>query len=354
MKVKTFRGASTREVLGQVKEELGENAVILNTRSYSEQGGQVCEVMAGVENEQHLEQGSSAPGQSSVPGWEAWHQEWSRLKSRIFSLFRPQIDLESLTPRQRLAMEYLEQEGVNEDVLLLLWQRLQNEPQASILHILNRLVHVRPWGCKLWPQKCHALSGPHGVGKTSTVLRLALGARQKQPESKICLVNADLHQGKGRLFLRHYAELSDFGYMEARDPSDWQEVAKSSQEYDKLFLDLPGMVKGQELQSWWAEAGLEQLGDVCQHLVLSPVYSSLQLQDFVRRYSSPHLAGLIWTKLDEACMFGDLVNLGQETELPASLLTHGPGLLNHMSPAEEKMLWRLVFQHKLPYGNIEK
>ncbi|MFO8032434.1 MAG: flagellar biosynthesis protein FlhF [Desulfohalobiaceae bacterium] len=348
MKVKTFRGASTREVLDQVKEELGENAVILNTRSSSDQGSQVCEVMAGVESDQDLEQTASVQGQSSAPGWEAWHQELSRLKSRIFSLFRPQIDLESLSPRQRLAMEYLEQEGVNEDVLLLLWQRLQNNPQSSILNILNRLVHVRPWCFQLWPQKFHALSGPHGVGKTSTVLRLALGARQKQPECRICLVNADLHQGKGRLFLRHYAELSDFGYLEAREPGDWQEVARRSQEYDKLFLDLPGIGRGQDLQSWWADAGLGQLGDVCQHLVLSPVYSSLQLQDFVRRYSSSHLAGLIWTKLDEACMFGDLVNLGQETGLPASLFTHGPGLLSHMSPAGEKRLWRLVFKHKLP------
>ncbi|MFP4213698.1 MAG: flagellar biosynthesis protein FlhF [Desulfohalobiaceae bacterium] len=353
MKVKTFRGSSTRDVLDQVRTELGEEAVILSNRSYSEQGRQVCEVMAGVENDQELEQAPSKAEDSSWPGWEAWHQEWSRVKSRIFSLFRPQIDLERLSPRQRLAMEYLEQEGVSEEVLLLLWQRLQREPQASILSLLNRLVHVRPWGFEHWPQKCHALSGPHGVGKTSTVLRLALDARQKQPDCRICLVNADLHQGKGRLFLKHYAELSDFGYLEARGYEDWKEVARSCRDYDRVFLDLPGLGRGRDLQSWWSETGLQSLGDVSQHLVLSPGYSSLQLQDFVRKYSSPQLAGLIWTKVDEACMFGDLVTVGQETGLPISLFTCGPALKNHMFPAGEKRLWRLVFKHKLPLEEQE-
>ncbi len=347
MKVKTFRGESARAVLDQVKSVLGEDAVILNTRNFTEQGQQVCEVMAGVEKNEDQEQEAAYGGQGAVPGWEVWHQELSSLRSRIFSLLKPQIDLECLTPRQRLAMEYLEKEGVSSEILMLIWQKLQNEPEASILSILNKMVHVRPWSRQLWQQKCHALAGPHGVGKTSTVLRLALDIRKNNPDMKICLVNADLHQGKGRLFLKHYCDLSDFEYLEARGAQDWSQVAAKCREFDKVFVDLPGMSRGQDLQTWSTENGLDMLQDMCLHLVLSPVYASRQQQDFVRRFSGPKLAGLIWTKLDEACMFGDLVNIGQETGLPVTLFTHGPGLKNGMLPAREKVLWKIVFQHKL-------
>lgn len=348
MKVKTFRGASTREVLDQVKSILGQEAVILNTRSFYDQDKQVCEVMAGVDNGQDAKQESAPPENGSWAVWENWRRELFKLKSSIFTLIRPHINLESLTHRQQLAMKYLEQEGVSPDVLLSVWQKLQNNPNASILGILNKMIKVRPWSTRLWKQKCHALAGPHGVGKTSAVLRMALDVKQKDPNSSICLVNADLHQGKGRLFLKHYADLSDFEYLEARNAKDWSRVASKFREFDKIFVDLPGMHKGFDLQTWWQESGLQVLDEVCVHLALSPTYCSMQLQDFLRRFATPNLAGLIWTKLDEACMFGDMVNIGKETGLPVSLFTHSPGLRNGMTAADAKLFWRVVFQHKLP------
>ena len=352
MKVKTYRGRSTQQVLAKVKAELGNDAVILSTQNFKEEGQNVCEVMAAIEKETQAEDVLPADKQDtdsqSPPAWSGWHQEWSQIKEYLFQLMRPQMDLERLSPRQRLVMEYLEKEGVNSNVLFKLWDKLKDNHQASGLEALSNLIRVRPWKNNNWSAKCHALAGPHGVGKTSTILRLALKAKRNAESKTVCLVNADLHQGKGRLLLRHYAELSDLHYREVNCPEDWADLAKESQKFEKIFVDLPGLSGEQNLQNWLLKAGANGLDEFKIHLVLNPFYSSEHLAALAQKFSANNLCSLIWTKLDEACNFGALLNTTFETGLPMSLFTYAPDLKNSIVPAEEKYLWKLVFKHQLP------
>jgi len=348
MKVKTFRGRSTQDVLQQVREALGEKAIILNTQSFKEEGENVCEVMAAVEPEPTSLEAESGP---QVSGWRDWHSEWSQFKEQLFSILKPQMEMERLTPRQRLALEHLEREGVSDDVLIKLWERLKDRPNASSLSELSRQVFVRPWSARMWPEKCHALAGPHGAGKTTTILRLALQYQRENPGRKTCLVNADLRQGKGRLYLRHYAELSDFTYLEAAKVEDWLELSRRSQEFDRVFIDIPGLGANEDLSKWWQESKATALKEVAFHVVLSPVYSARQIRMYLKKYAVPKRASLIWTKLDEACSFGELVNASFTTGLPISLFTYNNTLQNSFIPAEDKALWRLILKHELPGMN---
>jgi flagellar biosynthesis protein FlhF len=71
------------------------------------------------------------------------------------------------------------------------------------------------------------------------------------------------------------------------------------------------------------------------------------------KYKSEQLASVIWTKLDEACTFGSILNLAFAGGLPVSALSYGPGLKNSISPASEEMIWRLLFMRRLPDGNTQ-
>jgi len=352
MKVKTFRGRSTQDVLQQVRDVLGEEAIILNTQNFKEEGRSVCEVMAAVEPERSGQEADT--NDRSLSGWQEWHHEWSQFKEQLFSILKPQMEMERLTPRQRMALEYLEREGVSDDVLIKLWERLKDRPSASSLSELSRLVHVRPWSSKMWRDKCHALIGPHGAGKTTTILRLALQYQRENPGHKTCLVNADLRQGKGRLYLRHYAELSNFTYLEAAKAEDWQELARRSQEFDRIFIDIPGLGAGENLAQWWQDSQAGVLRQMAFHLVLSPVYAPRQIRMYLKKYQLAARASLIWTKLDEACSYGELVNASFFTGLPISLFTYNNTLQNSFAPAEDKGLWRLVFKHELPDRRKDK
>jgi flagellar biosynthesis protein FlhF len=90
------------------------------------------------------------------------------------------------------------------------------------------------------------------------------------------------------------------------------------------------------------------------HLVLSPYFSASQYADIARRYHCPQLKSLIWTKLDEACTFGALLNVARLMELPVSALSFGSGLKNSIVPAASEQLWRLIFKHQLPGACAER
>lgn len=413
MQLKTFSARSTTEVLAQIKEELGPDAVILDT---SEEDGLITMTAAleraptqvksgGAEGSSVFaplggapERFQSPPGPQTVPpppdtahipdsvafsadaaaeerprgrgrpslepygvhippGWQQWHEEWSSIKNHILALMKPSMRLDKLPPRQRLAIEFLQREGVEDAAVLHLFQRLQGDPTASILSPLAKLTPVRTWGEEEWPQRIQIIAGPFGAGKTSVAVRMALALRKQRPACRICLVNADATRGNGRLLLRHYCDLSDMAYKEASTTLELVAALNEAlrENYDRIIVDLPGLSRGRHLRTLLSDAGLEERcgespDDLAVHLTLPPHYGSLQLGGILERYRCPHAGSIVWTKLDEAEHYGQIVNVGVNTGLPVSALSFGPGLGNSLAPAKENMLWRLLFKRELPLG----
>ncbi len=362
MRVKTFRGESTKTVLDQIKTELGPEAVILGTKNFKENGACVCEIVAALEEEPRPAQVRGAAGRVSQtpppgepaalaglpPGWSQWSQEWSLIKEHLTALMRPQLRLEELAPRQRLAVEYLEREGAKLEVVMELYRRLQGKPRESVLGPLEKMVRVRPWSASRWKGKHHALAGPSGVGKTSTLIRLALLAKKERPKTRILLVNLDVDRGAGRLTLRRMAELVGCGYTELQSPEELDDCLKLCQDFDKVFFDLPPLKLDERLDDYLGRMGLDRIENLGVLLALSPHYASRQLERFVEQHRSSKTAGLVWTKLDEACSFGAMVNAGFSTGLPVTALSFGAQLKDSLVPASCLHVWRLVFKRQLP------
>lgn len=355
MHIKTYLGPNTKTILAEIKEELGPDAVILSSRTVRRDGKNLSEVTAGVEREQASSAGQTDMGarQDAArpaffgPGPKNWQREWAQIRDHFMALLKPHMRLGDLTQRQRAALEYLQQEGVNDNAILHLYRALIVTPHASVLDPLSTMVPCRPWGLEEWSQPIHAVAGPAGVGKTVTALRLALALKAENPEMEVCLVNADTNKGHGRLVLKHYAELSDILYCEASSAKDLAKWAKSGREVDKFIIDLPSLARGDSLA-----ASMGRMGFVSRnmdiHLLLSPQYSGRQLAAFAEVYRSEHLASLIWTKLDEADTYGELVNVALNMGLPISALSIGAGLTDSLIAVERSSVWRLIFKHEMP------
>ncbi len=347
MRVRTFRGSSAKSVLDRVKAEMGCEAVILNTQTLNEGGKTVCEITAALEQD---EPQGPPEGLDSPPGWGQWNREWDQIKSHLMTLMRPQFDLNVLAPRQRMPLEHLETEGVGQGVIMALWRELRDRPRASVLEPLARLLKAAPFGPGRWAQRLHAVSGPAGAGKTTALLRLALMHKHARPDEEILVLNADVLHGKGRLFLKHYCDLSGLAYREARSAADMSKTLAEANVYGRVFIDLPAVPRGTTLEATLGLLGLGQETDLAVHLVLSPLYGPAQIEAYVRRHASDKSASIIWTKLDEACSFGSLLNVAFATGLPVSALSFGQGLRGSMAAAEQVMLWRLIFKGEIPDG----
>ena len=361
MRVKTFRGKDMQAVLGLVKAEMGPEAVILSNQTINESGERQCEIMAALESEAAPTKKRTAPDRAAVSrngngrgksygplvDGEDWKREWGEIKDHFMALLKPRMELDRLAPRQRLAMEFLEKEGVESSALLAVYRSIKERGEKSVLPALSRMVGVRPLVPDAWPQTFQALAGPHGVGKTTTLLRLALAHKRARPKADVHVVNA-APRGAGRLVLRHYAELSGLIYKEIRSENDFNHLAETMTDEDRAFVDLPALTRDETLEEWLDAHGMGGRADVAVHTLLSPSYGEAQLRRFADRYRPAGAGSIVWTKLDEACSFGGLINMAQHTGLPVSALAFGPELKNCMAPASANAVWRLIFKHEPP------
>jgi flagellar biosynthesis protein FlhF len=360
MRVKTFRAGSMAAALTMVKAELGGEAVILGNKTVVDDGREYHEVMAAVESDKPVQSAqkhsnNGGPDQldlltarTSPAGGDGFAAEWPQIKEHLLALLKPHMSLERLAPRQRLAVEHLEREGVDTPSLLWIFRRLAANPDGALLKSLAPMVPTKPFEPGSWGQKLHFFAGPHGVGKTTTLIRLALREKHLAPKSRVCLATADHGQGKGRIVLRHYADLSGLAFREVATMQDMVALIAESNRFDRIFIDLPGMSGNDLLASRLQELGVSPGLDIVGHLVLSPQYGPAQIKAFLKRYDSDCMQSIIWTKLDEACNYGAMVNTAYANALPTSALSFGPGLRNSICPAKVEHVWRLVFKHELP------
>lgn len=347
MQVKTFTGSSAQEVMAQIKAEMGPDAVILGNRTYRKNGVVLHEITAGLER-QHSGSSSAGEGTAGSPqGMGDWQKEWLQIKDHLFALMKPAMQLERLTPRQRVALEYLQREGVSDQVAVDLYNRLLAKPGASVLEALDGMVPVKGFDLANWPQRVQLLAGPSGFGKTSVALRFALQVRKADPKARIVFINADCQRGNGRIILRHWAELSNFIYLEAADAESMKRALAQSEAADMVLVDVPTLPRERSLAGWREEMGLDG-DDVACHLALMPFCDAVQMQDFLRRYTVDGEGSIVWTKLDESVSFGGIVNVALQSGLPISALSYGPELQDSLAPATEALIWRLVFKRQLP------
>lgn len=348
MQVKTFIGPSTQSVLAQVKAELGPNAIILSSRDFQKDGQRQYEVTAGIDRP--ITSGGNNSNNLNVPpqGWDEWFRDWSKVKEHLYALMQPSIQWERLSSRQRTALEYLQREEVDDAVIMELYHRLSSIPGSSPFEALSEIVPIKPWSAESWPERIQGITGPFGAGKTTSALRMALLLRQTDPSIKIGFINADCERANSRLVLKHWAELSEFGYFEASDPESMEKVIEQNEDKDYLFIDFPGISNPKEtLTMQLSSLGLSNM-ELVVHLALPPHYATFQNQVFLSRYQSQHLSSIVWTKLDEAATYGSIVNVAMATGLPISALSYGIGLSDTLSSAYESVLWKLVFKHQLP------
>lgn len=348
MHVKTYRGQNAKCVMETIKAELGPDAVILESKTVEEDGRRVCVATAAVERQEPAGTAELAEAEGAAPGaaWGDWQAEWRSIKHEFLTLLKPQVCQTPIRPRHRQAIDYLAAEGVAEEITLSLHRHLAQRPEDTVLTPLSRLVTARAWDLSHWPQRFHAVAGPAGVGKTSMALRMALAARRRHPDKTICLVSAD--PGRSRLSLKHYAQLSGLEYLEVKSAVDTAKLGRCAGAFDGVIIDLPTPERGQSLAELLEESGVGALPDMAAHLCLSPVYGARQIESYLAQYRSPATKSIIWTKLDEACTFGALINAAHATGLPVSSVAFDPGLKDAMIPAESVVLWRLVFKHQLP------
>ena len=186
-----------------------------------------------------------------------------------------------------------------------------------------------------------ALIGPTGVGKTTTIAKLAADLKLKQ-HKKVALVTIDTYRIAAVDQLRTYANIIGVPLHAVLRPDELRQVLDQCQSFDVVLIDTAGRSqrddpKLQELEKFLAAAAPHEV-----HLVLASTCTLAVLLDAVKRFSKVRFDRIIFTKLDEAVSFGVLLNVARKVNKRLSFLTTGQDVPHDIEPGRPERIAALV------------
>jgi flagellar biosynthesis protein FlhF len=382
MDLRTYRAATIHEALALVRRELGPDAAVLHTREVKKRrfllfpSRREIEVTASrevnvpsrlaAEKPARLEPRREADLQPRVPAApppddaklsRQVQGQLSTLQAMMRDLCRrSKNDGRNNWPEElfHLFTELLEAD-FGEDIARQYVERLRDDPGAAsvadAMMLKARVAgmiedEIRVGGpIRLAPGRCRlaALVGPTGVGKTTTIAKLAANFRLKE-KRRVGLITVDTYRIAAVEQLRTYADIIDLPMHVVSTPREMRETVQRMSHLDLILLDTAGRsprdeVRIQELKAFLGEAAADEV-----HLVLSSVSAAQTLEQTAQRFAAVGVTSLILTKLDEAGGLGNLLPLLRGSCPPLSYLTDGQNVPDDIEIADAHRLSNLILQ----------
>ncbi len=343
MRIKRFFAPNIRQAIRMVREEQGPDAVILSNTKV--EGG--VEIIAAVDYDEALLQraeGASVPSTSAAhkPAAGAARIEWSqepalvemrREMKSLRGLLEQQLsslawgDLARRNPIRARLLHSLRDMGIGPALARQIANEAAqtNDYEAAWRQVLAILAHrlqvtsdvVLDHGGVV------ALIGPTGVGKTTTIAKLAARFVLRHGARHVALVTTDSYRIGAHEQLRTYARILGLPVRLAANGEELRAALAAFSDKRLILVDSAGMsqrdLRLSEQLALLADGG-ERLGT---YLVLSAASQMSGALEAARAFHGARLRGCIITKVDEAISLGGLLSVVIQQKLPVAYVSDG-------------------------------
>lgn len=355
MKIERYVAQSMQEALLRVRGSLGADAVILSTRSLPPRwrwlGKKRVEVVAATDPE-HKPAGAAKPAatvktspQVAVsPGEAAARSPWDAdLRDIREALSRLMSALKGNGPGGIAAQ--LMDRGMGLELARELGNAargMEGEEawKAVRAAILSRVTVAGPIDLSAGKQVV-ALVGPTGVGKTTTVAKLAAHYALVEKKS-VALVTLDTYRVGAVEQIRTYARILEVPLEVASSPEDVTRAMRRHRNKDLVLVDTVGHSQYDDMHLGQLSMLLKGAKPTQVHLVLAASTERQTMAAVAERFERFGPTRLIFTKLDEAQNYGALIERTLNSQWPVSYLAYGQEVPEALSIAKPEALAALL------------
>ncbi|MGI5901197.1 MAG: flagellar biosynthesis protein FlhF [Desulfitobacteriia bacterium] len=386
MRVKRFVGNSVSDTMAKIKRELGSEAVILQTRHIKEGGlfgffaRTKVEITAAIEDKPVNI--LSPDFKTELPlnrNYIKEAYETYRVKENKSLLREPEDKKNSLLEhthtelkemhnilkeiKGRIAkieeqngngepmdnwVQFLVEKGISletaRELIACQKEEVRSEEWEQPEFVLNRLRSQLEKICSntevIRPQKKEtkvvALVGPTGVGKTTTIGKLAAGFSIIE-RRKVALITADTYRVAAVEQLKTFGEIIGVPVEVVMTPESLGQAIDKHRDKELIFIDTAGRSPNHGLHMSELEAFIEVAKPDLTMLVMS-ITTNLTDQLLIYKRFKDLSTHLIFTKLDESYNLGSMLDLIMKTNLPVAYLTTGQNVPDDIEVATPEKL----------------
>ncbi|MHB9926376.1 flagellar biosynthesis protein FlhF [Clostridium botulinum] len=189
--------------------------------------------------------------------------------------------------------------------------------------------------------KVTVLVGPTGVGKTTTIAKLA-GKLSLIDKKKVGLITIDTYRIGAVEQLKTYADIMNIPFKVVFSIKDMEKAIIDLDYCDVILVDTTGRSSKNMMQISELRAFIEKIKEKSVHLVISASTKNKDIETIIKGYSILEYENIIITKLDETSIYGSILTILDKGKNPISFITTGQDVPDDIKEGNKEEIAKIV------------
>jgi len=365
MQIKKFKAKTLKEAIVGMKNEFGDEAIVLSTKvidNYADGVEQkLFEITAGIDEDESLE--IIAKSREKIKSKD-FQTEMKKLTEKVYGVsksgnietIKRNGDKTNLIENRLLDIKrQLLDKDINIEIANTVIEKVsQYSPfvddsnnEEYLLSTLGSMIPTSEF--ELTKQNnptVISIVGPTGVGKTTCIAKLAVISKILH-NLDIGLISIDTYRLGALDQLKIFSEISNIDFLVAYEPADIPKFMKKFKNKDIVFIDTVGRSQNNIKLLNSINDFLQKVKVDETYLVINSTSDYKVMLDVANKFKVLNYDALVFSKLDEAISYGNIINLVNEIHSPIKYLTNGQVIPDDILAADSEFIANMVYRGKL-------